>query len=511
VKQVRGVAPRPPFAADAAARTLPTTLMDDRPPFNPQDEAVRILAAIVESSDDAIIGESLDGTILTWNRGAERLYGYTAQDVAGRSIAVLFPEDRGDELADLLARIRTGQRVQHYETVRLTKDGHRVDVSLTVSPITNASAQIVGAATIARDITERKQVELALQASELRWRSVVASAVDGIVTIDARGRIESFNPAAERLFGYDEAELIGRSVSILMPAPHRDQHDSYLAQYLATGVAKIIGKGREVTGLRRDGTQFPLHLSVGEMVSGGTRRFTGILHDLTARVRMEQQLQEQSALAGLGEMAAIIAHEVKNPLAGIRGAVQVIGGRLPAGSRDAEVAKEIVTRIDGLNGLVQDLLLFARPPRPHLQRLDLEALVRSTASLLGGDPALAGVRVDVEGAAAPLLADPELLKIVFTNVLVNSAHAMHGTGVLHVSLRSTDAHCQLTFHDSGPGIPSDIRDQVLTPFFTTKPGGTGLGLPIAKRLIEAHGGSLAIDCPSTGGTTVIVRLPTVAG
>ena len=179
------------------------------------------------------------------------------------------------------------------------------------------------------DLSSRVQLEERLRASEARWRAIIESAVDGIVVIDAHGRIEAFNPAAERLFGYAEQEVIGRNVNMLMPSPYHEEHDTYLARYLATGVQKIIGIGREVTGLRKDGTTFPLHLSVGEMTVNGERKFTGILHDLSARVRIEERLREQSTLARLGEMAAVIAHEVKNPLAGIRGAIQVIGGRLP--------------------------------------------------------------------------------------------------------------------------------------------------------------------------------------
>lgn len=231
-------------------------------------------------------------------------------------------------------------------------------------------------------MTERVRLEERLRSSEAHWRSVVESAVDGIIVIDARGRIEAFNPAAEQLFGYTEADVVGRNVNILMPRPYHDEHDSYLARYLTTGVHKIIGIGREVTGLRRDGTTFPVHLAVGEMVIGGERKFTGILHDLSARVRMEEQLREQAALARLGEMAAVIAHEVKNPLAGIRGAIQVIGSRLPAESRDAAVTTEIVTRIDGLNDLMKDLLLFARPPQPNPVSVDIVTLVTATAGLL---------------------------------------------------------------------------------------------------------------------------------
>ena len=199
------------------------------------------------------------------------------------------------------------------------------------------------------DLTERVNLEERLRTSEARWRSIVESAVDAIVVIDARGRIEAFNPAAERLFGYGEREVVGRNVSMLMPSPYHEEHDGYLARYLETGVQRIIGIGREVTGLRRDGTTFPLHLSVGEMTIGGERKFTGIIHDLSARVRIEEQLREHTALARLGEMAAVIAHEVKNPLAGVRGAIQVIGTRLPKEGKDAAIVKEIVTRIDALD------------------------------------------------------------------------------------------------------------------------------------------------------------------
>ena len=163
---------------------------------------------------------------------------------------------------------------------------------------------------------------------------------------------------------------------------------------------------------------------------GGERQFTGILHDLTARVRMEEQLREQAALASLGEMAAVIAHEVKNPLAGDPRRGPGHWRPSPGRQRDAAVAKEIVARIDALNELVKDLLLFARPPRPRPRPVDLRALVSSTASLLAEDPAVASVRVDVHGTARPVMADPELLKIVFVNLLVNGAQAMQGNGVL---------------------------------------------------------------------------------
>ena len=360
-------------------------------------------------------------------------------------------------------------------------------------------------------VNQGRQAEADAQASGERLRSLIDSAVDGIIVIGQTGRIESFNPAAERLFGYRAPEVVGRNVSMLMPSPYQEEHDGYLKRYLTTGEARIIGVGREVTGRRRDGTIFPVRLSVGEMTIGGERKFTGILHDLTERLRLEQQLREGAALAKVGEMAAVIAHEVKNPLAGIRGAVQVIGSRMPADSRDGAVLIEIVKRIDALDGLIKDLLLFARPPEPRRASVDVGPLVTMTADLLRRDPSFEHVIVGVSGSAPPLFADAEMLKIVFQNLLVNSAHAMQGHGKVDVAVESRDGACVMAFTDTGPGIAPAIRDKIFTPFFTTKSRGTGLGLPTAKRLIEAHQGEIHIDCPPGGGTRVTVTIPTQRG
>jgi two-component system sensor kinase FixL len=292
-----------------------------------------------------------------------------------------------------------------------------------------------------------------------------------------------------------------------MPSPYREEHDTYLARYLATGRAKIIGVGREVLGRRSDGSTFPLHLSVGEITIGGERKFTGILHDLTSRAELEGRLREQAALAKLGEMAAVIAHEVKNPLAGIRGAIQVLGSRFAADNTAAPVLREIVSRIDSLDQMIKDLLLFARPPKPKWSSTDIVPLVASTASLLRQDPALHGVDIEVQGEAPPVSADPEMLRIVFQNLLINGAHAMDGKGKIQVAVSAVDRTCQISFADGGPGIPSEIRQKIFTPFFTTKARGSGLGLPTARRLVEAHDGEITVECPPSGGTSFLVRLP----
>jgi two-component system sensor kinase FixL len=482
-------------------------LMSAMSHFRPDDESSGLLRAIVESSDDAIIGKALDGTIVSWNGGAHRMYGYTSAEAVGQSIALIVPPEYREQLQTILGEIAKGRRVASHETVRVSRDGRLLNISLTVSPIVDAAGHVVGASAIGRDVTEAKRVEAALRGSEERYRSIIDSAVDAILVIDGKGLVEAFNAAAERLFGYAANDVLGRNVNVLMPQPYHDEHDQYMARYLRTGEKRIIGIGREVTGRRRDGTTFPVHLSVGEMIIDGEPKFTGILHDLTARVGLETQLREQAALTRLGEMAAVVAHEVKNPLTGIRGAVQIIGSRLPAGSRDAEVIKEIVARIDALNDLMKDLLLFARPPQPRLAPIDPLPLLESGVSFVRQDPGARAISIDVAGACDTILADAELLKLVIQNLLLNAVHAINGPGTIHVAVSSNGPKCRITVTDNGPGIPTEVREKLFTPFFTTKARGTGLGLSTARRFIEAQGGTIAIECPATGGTLVTIELP----
>lgn len=336
---------------------------------------------------------------------------------------------------------------------------------------------------------------------------MVDAAVDGIVVIDSRGRIEAFNAAAARMFGYTEADVIGQNVKLLMPEPDHAQHDGYLDHYAQTGERKVIGIGRAVTARRNDGHTFPVQLSVGEFVIDGEKHFTGILHDLSHRAKLEERLRETTALARLGEMAAVIAHEVKNPLAAVRGAVQVIGSRLPPKTNDAAIIKEIIARIDGLNDLIQDLLVFARPPAPKPSRTDLRSLIASVVALLKRDPALQDLEVAIAGEVPPAWVDANLLTIALQNLVINAGQAQQGRGTIQITVQPAGAFHQIEIIDHGPGIPAEILRDLFRPFRTTKARGTGLGMATAKGLIESQGGTIAVDCPPSGGTVITVTLP----
>ncbi|HET9468677.1 MAG TPA: PAS domain S-box protein [Vicinamibacterales bacterium] len=467
-----------------------------------------ILRSIFESAVDGIIVIDATGLIKAFNPAAERLFGYRAQEVLGQNVKLLMPspdrEQHDRYLANYLKTripkiIGTGREVRGRR-----KDGSTFPLHLSVGEMElDGQPAFTG---ILHDLSRRVEIEEALRKSEERLRSIVESAVDAIIVIDDRGSIQAFNPSAERLFGYTVSDVIGRNVSMLMPSPDREQHDGYVRHYLTTGEHKIIGIGREVAALKKDGTRFPVHLSVGEMVSEGKRSFTGILHDLSDRVALEQRLAEQKSLAKLGEMAAVVAHEVKNPIAGIRGALQVITARMPADQRDRAILLDIITRLDALNRIVQDMLMFARPRALRQEPIPLGSLLRETASLIERDPGMLNLEISVSGSA-DITGDREMLQIVFQNILMNAAQAMEGRGRIVVTIAARDGRCKVAIADRGPGMPDEVREKAFDAFFTTKHRGTGLGLPIAKRVVDAHGGAIDIAVPPEGGTTISVELP----
>jgi len=467
-----------------------------------------ILQSIFESAVDGIIVIDGKGLIKAFNPGAERLFGYTAGEVLGQNVKVLMPGPDRDQHDRYLANyletgipriIGTGREVQGRR-----KDGSTFPLHLSVGRMDiDGEPAFTG---ILHDLSRRVEIEEALRKSEERVRSIVESAVDGIIVIDERGLIQAFNPSAERLFGYSLNEVLGRNVNMLMPSPDRERHDGYIHQYLTIGEQKIIGIGREVTGRRKDGTTFPVHLSVGEMVNEGRRSFTGILHDLSDRVALENRLAEQKSLAKLGEMAAVVAHEVKNPIAGIRGALQVITSRMPAEQRDRGVLIDIIARLDALNRIVQDMLMFARPRALRQEPVSLAALLGDTVALIERDPTMSHVQIALSGAA-DISGDREMLQVVFQNILMNAAQAMENKGRIEVSIGTVNGRCSVAIADQGPGMPEDVRAKAFDAFFTTKHRGTGLGLPIARRVIEAHGGTIQIDAPPSGGTMVTIVLP----
>ena len=326
-----------------------------------------------------------------------------------------------------------------------------------------------------------------------------------VATTDTKGTITYVNDKFCEISKYSRDELLGQD--------HRLINSSYHPQEFIRDLWVTIANGRiwhgELRNRAKDGSIYWVDTTIVPFLRADGRpyQYMAIRYDITQRKRSEELLREQSALARLGQMAAVVAHEVKNPIAGIRGALQVITSRMPAEARDRAVVGDIIARLDGLNGIVQDLLVFARPRELKLEQVDLTALVAHTAALIARDPTLASLRIHTPTESAVVLADREQLQIVFQNILMNAAQATGGAGDVDVAIEPAERGWQVAIADHGPGMPAEVREQAFAPFFTTKHRGTGLGLPTARRFVEAHGGHIALDTPPGGGTVVTVFLP----
>ncbi len=326
-----------------------------------------------------------------------------------------------------------------------------------------------------------------------------------VAATDARGRITHVNEMFRKISKYSRDELLGKDHRIINSGYHSKKFMQTLWETITAG---NIWRG-EMYNRAKDGTFYWVDTTIVPFLetSGKPYQYLAIRFEITKRKQAEAALLEQNSLARLGEMAAVVAHEVKNPLAGIGGAIQIIGGRLPETSSDRPIIKEILDRIASLNETVEDLLLYARPKPLKIQSTEIRAVIESSAALLAGDPAFGKVEVFFRGEDYRLQADPDLLRQVIVNLLLNASQAMGGKGTIQVKSALSDGVAQVSVSDTGPGIPPAIREKIFEPFFTTKHRGTGLGLALAKRVLELHGGTISASCPAGGGTCMSITLP----
>jgi PAS domain S-box-containing protein len=326
-----------------------------------------------------------------------------------------------------------------------------------------------------------------------------------VATTTVKGEITFVNDRFVEISKYPREELIGRDHRLINSGYHSKEFIRDLWTTIANG---RIWRG-EIRNRAKDGSLYWVDTTIVPFLDERRKpyQYMAIRYEITDRKRSEDKLREQAALARLGEMAAVVAHEVKNPLAAIKGALQVIGGRLPAESRDRLIMADVVARVDSLNDIVQDLLVFARPREPQLAPVAVADLVENTAALVRKDPAHAALAIEISGSRPTVPLDVEQMRTVFLNLLLNAAQATGGSGRIAVTIAADDLAATVAIADDGPGIPADVRPKIFEPFFTTKHRGTGLGLPTARRVVERHRGTIEIDCPSSGGTVVTVTLP----
>lgn len=475
-----------------------------------------------------IIHLATDGRFLRVNSRFCDLVGYSADELlASRIQDITHPDDR--EATRTQGEALLQGSVPHYSLEKryIAKDGRTIWVNVTRSLARDSSGQPDYFVAVIEEISARRSAVLALQEREARLRSIIDTAPEAVIAIDEQGRIETFSQSAEDLFGYTSNEVIGQNISILMPVPYRDEHDSYLRRYRRTGEKRVIGLGRVVSAQRKDGTIFPVELSVGEAQHAGRSVYTGFLRDLTASEKIEQQLRQAQKMEAVGQLTGGIAHDFNNLLTVILGNLEMLETQLTDSGQIALVAEAHDTALQGAH-LTQRLLAFGRrqPLQPKLTDVgslseDFGALLRRT---LGESVEVVTLVRDGPHRA---MVDPSQLQNAMLNLAINARDAMPSGGKFTVEIRGAllDTHYAsmhpdvpighyvlISVTDNGTGMSQDVRERAFEPFFTTKPvgAGSGLGLSMVYGFAKQSGGHVQIYSDQGQGTTVRLFLPSAS-
>jgi PAS domain S-box-containing protein len=476
-----------------------------------------------------------DGHIISWNHGAELIKGYRADEIVGQHFSCFYPPQ------DILARrpqleLEIAATNGRFEAVgeRVRKDGSGFLAEVVITAIRSSDGTLRAFGEIIQDITARAAAEAVVKTSESRLRSLIATVldtvVDGLITIDRHGIIQSFNKACVSLFGHEPEDVIGKNVQILMPEPYHSEHDGYISSYLATNVPKIIGIGREVMGRRKDGSTFPMEIAIGQSPQAGNHAFVGIVRDVTERREMKtqrEQLRQSQKMEAVGQLTGGLAHDFNNLLAIIIGNLDM----LREIRAEDQVADELVSDAldSALRGadLTRRLLAFARRQPLQPERSDINEVIGAIVRLL---TRTLGENVTIEMLLSPgvwpVQIDRAQFEAVIANLATNARDAMPRGGTLlintyngHLDEAYAAAHTDVTpgdyvvveVSDSGTGMPADILLRIFEPFFTTKEQGkgTGLGLSMVFGFMKQSGGHITVYSEPGKGTTFRLYLPHV--
>jgi PAS domain S-box-containing protein len=486
-----------------------------------------LLASIVQSSHDSIVSTGLDGTVLTWNSGAERLYGYRAEEIVGRSGELVIPPERRPDEREIIALVRAGGRLDRYRTQRLRKDGRIIAVSLTVSPVTDpATGAIVAVASIARDMSRRERAEAQVQA-------VIEAAPDALIGVGEDDRIEFVNSQAEQAFDYVRYRLLGQSGRLLLP-------DGLPCGETDRGPIPVMAR-------RSDGTQFPAEVTCSELTTDDGPVICAAIRDITERLeaqaeqvrlqaeaereRMEAQLHRSQRLESLGQLAGGVAHDFNNLLAVILNYAAFVIEE--SGSPDADLGaigrdgEQIRRAAERGSELTHQLLAFARREVIRPRVLDINRVITDVEQLLRRSLGEQVTLVTRPGADLPAIkADPGQIEQVLVNLAVNARDAMPGGGRLTIETSAVEidddyhhpnaperaapgCYARIRVADSGTGMAREVIERAFEPFYTTKPSGegTGLGLATVYGIITQAGGTVHIYSEPGTGTTITVLLP----
>jgi PAS domain S-box-containing protein len=486
-------------------------------------ERDRLFGAVVESSNDAIITNALDGTITAWNKAAAQLFGYSPAEAVGRHIRLIVPPQRRDEMYDFLERIGRGDGIENHETRRLHRDGHEVDVSLSIAPIYSAAGDIIGASKIARDITESKRTQTALQQQTEERQRIFETSQDLILVTDPAGNFVQVSPSVMTILGYRPEEMIGHSgVEFIHPEDLDNTREEMRAarrgQQTRSFEARYPHKDGHVVMLNWTGTW-----------SEPVRRHFFIGRDVTEQRAAEAQLRQAQKMDAIGQLTGGVAHDFNNILTVITGTIEILAEAVADNPELVSFTEVIDDAAERAAQLTKHLLAFARKQPLQPREIDVNGLILETAKLL--HPTL-GEQIEISPKLAvhtwPAMIDPSQLTTAILNLALNARDAMPGGGKLTLETRNVhldegyaSMHSEvavgnyilIAVSDTGTGIPAANLEKVFDPFFTTKEvgKGTGLGLSMVFGFVKQSGGHIKIYSEEGHGTSVKIYLPRSSG
>ena len=476
------------------------------------DPATLRLAAVVASSEDAIVTETLDGSIETWNRSAERLFGYSAAEVIGRPIEIIVPPEVRATGENSSLRVLTGQTAKHFETIGLTRDGQRIPISVSLSVVVAPEGDVIGTSRIIRDISAQRTLER----DTLRLAAIVNSSEDAIVSKDLNGIVQTWNRAAERMFGYAAEEIIGRPIRLIIPQDRQTEEDKVLATIRAGGAVEHFETVRQ----RKDGTLIEISLSVSPVRArdGAVIGASKIARDISEQRRLLHQAEE--AARSKDEFLAMLSHELRTPLNAVLGYTRMLRDGRYTDERREQVVEIIERNARVLSQLVSDVLdvssIVTGKVRLALDACNVAVPLQAALDIVRPSADAKGVALRLTVPEEPALArcDVDRMQQVFWNLLSNAVKFTPRGGVVQATLAADDSVVAVVVTDTGIGIRPESLPFLFQRFWqvesvhTRSVGGLGLGLALARHFVELHGGTISAASEGEGrGATFTVALP----